>query len=211
MESFQTFITESLDKPYPFEFVKDESFTRRDFLNRVNDGGDPIGMVYEFHFESKSGYFIVSFKQEREYSLVWECMFESIYEDDKGEEVSTMGITGESKEDAMRIFSTIIKIIKGFVEDLGEGFTRLAGLLTTDKIMYVEFRIKEDEPSRVKLYKRIFDRTNIKGFEKEFPNKAYGGYYTIELKRIKEKSLPKKETKEKKKEVSKEKEKEKND
>ena len=58
MESFQTFITESLDKPYKFKEVYPQPNARwGDNYNK----NEPLH--YQYKFEADSGKFVMNFKQ----------------------------------------------------------------------------------------------------------------------------------------------------
>jgi hypothetical protein len=188
MESFQTFITESLDKPYDFKNGPHPN------PYGDEDWNEDEPLHYAYKFEADSGTFIVNFKMDTnlgydEYVTRWECYFAALKKDKKNKtEYTTTGITGDSKKDSMRIFATVIEIIDMWIVGTPKGKSRLhSGLDLKDDITELIIRVKKDEKSRVKLYERLFKKVNFKGFDKKFQKKySSDGYFTIHLKRKEE-------------------------
>lgn len=182
MESFQTFVTESLDKPYDWTIPKSKDHPNSEFDKNFNE--EEVAH-YEYPFKSESGKeFVVAFWQEAPGDHNWKCLFYTILRDDEGKyKKTTSNITGESKHESMRIFATVIDIIREWVEwesDTGGSFLHR---YIEDDISYLRFDVKADEPSRVKLYERMFKKINIKGFWKSFRKYVLNGHMQIELTR----------------------------
>ena len=203
MERFQTFITESLDKPYWYDKDKSSAhqpFTHRRWHHQGEDSNKKMHYEYEFWTEAQeeendgNTFYLVTFKQLR--GEIWECMFELATQNDKEEIISsTTDIIGGKSKEAGRIFSTVIQIIKDFLSGRNHHFPE-------EIISSLRFRVKSDEPSRIKLYKRLFNKVKFKDFNyKRFTDKPYEGYYTISIVRTGEddkEQEQKKEEKEKK-------------
>lgn len=181
MESFQTFITESLDKPYNWKIPKSKDHPNSEFCKNFNE--EEVAH-YEYPFKSESGKeFVVSFWQEAPGDHNWKCLFYTIQTDGNGrDKKKTSNITGESKHESMRIFATVIDIIRKWIEAEPEGGSFLHRY-DEDDIAYLRFDVKADEPSRIKLYERMFNKLNVKGFWKSFRKRILNGHMQIELTR----------------------------
>ena len=163
MESFTNFIAESFDPKNTYKIISveqtpdDEELRRiagRDYIEKFQES--PEDKSIELKFKSDNGtYFTVHYDTAWDAKRWdWELTFRNNRKDD-GTYIRTLDIMGgfETKE-VIKIFNTVIKTI----HDLIHKKIEVNGIRRNYEVHSISFQAKVDEPSRVKLYKRMFKR-----------------------------------------------------
>lgn len=143
MKTYRHLITELFDNPYSFN------------LKRMSDKSSE----YEFYTSEQKKY-IVFMMNTSEKTDTWDVVFA----DEKGK----LDITGEGKQESIRIFSTVVAVIKDFVKKV-----------SPQKIMFSAYK---DEKSRIKLYKSIIKTQIPSGYTGRFENELHATFFYWEKK-----------------------------
>ena len=175
MDSFREYIFESFDEKNTYEYIEVKEIPDKDWFetedrtrmgqpNEFNDS--PQDKKVTFKFKSDSGtYFKVlystAYNAER---WDWDLVFVNRRKDDKTYIKRNKEVMGgfETKE-VIKILNTVMKTIRDM---LGHRKIKIDGESRDYKVKSISFSATKEEPSRVKLYKRMFKKfgSQLDGF-----------------------------------------------
>ena len=160
MESFTNFIAESFDPKNTYKIIstefdpnEDEFLMGRDVVGK-NFNDSPQQRRVTFKFKSDNGtYFDISYSTKyNAEKWDWHLVFSNNRKDDGWYLVNKDIMGGFKTNEVIKILNTVMKTIKDMLSRIRVDDGSLSHMDS------INFQAKVSEPSRVKLYKRMFNK-----------------------------------------------------